>query len=494
MKKWLLSKLLFLLGFSTFAQVFQQDQFQQNNFPNPMGGQVVPEIDALLPGTGEVGAELAAHLQATLDSLGNAYGAIGLSAALLLPGDDLWAGTTGINSTMPGDTLSTEMRLGMGSVTKTFTAAVIMQLVGEGVMTLEDSIGHWLPSYPNVDSSIAIRHLLNHTSGIYNYTDSPAFWDYGNNNLDSIISPQFVLENFVDQPVFTTGATWGYSNTNYMLLGLIIESATGNVYHEEIRTRLLEPFGHATMTLHPYETPTGDMAHLWLDITGDNLPDDVFQAGITLNSIFSGAWAAGALLATPSDLVYWVKNLMTGQVVDQDLLDQMMVTEPVGLGFSYGLGLSHLQVSGSDWWGHTGGIFYQTWAFYSPTFDMGMVLMTHDASAEQLDVIYFEMVQTYLTFMPTANAEVFGNEMDLLAFPNPFSTDLLLAFDLPQSADLQLTVTNQLGQVVYEMGYDKMPQGMNNIRLENTGHWSAGIYNVELMGADWMMVEQVIKE
>lgn len=494
MKKWLLSKLLLLLGLTTFSQTIEYGPILLNEPTNILNGEIAQGVNILPPVAGDVHPELAAALQERLDSLVVEYGVQGLSAALIVPSGDVWKGASGLNSIQQDDTLTTEMLLGMGSVSKTFTGAVIMQLVEEGQLTLNDTLGQWLPAYPNVDSSITVRQLLNHTSGIFNYTDNPDFSAYLNANLSEVFEPEFVLENYVPEPSFTPGAQWGYSNSNYLLLGLIIEAITGNDYAEEVRNRLLTPNDHSTMSLHPDEMPTGEIAHLWLDLTGNGQVDDFTANGLSIDGLFSMAWAAGAFLTTPEDLAHWVKNLMTGKVVEQSTVEMMQETVPVVGNLSYGLSLMNFDVGNSQWWGHNGSIGYLTMAFYSPDLDISMVLICSQSPFDAIDDAFFELVFTYLTFMPTSDSEVLENQMDLLAFPNPFSTDLMLAFDLPSSSDIQMTITNQLGQIVHQMDYDKMPKGMNNIRLENTEHWPSGLYHVELKNENWMMVEQVVKE
>ncbi|MEO1261127.1 MAG: serine hydrolase [Bacteroidota bacterium] len=492
MKKWLLSKLLVLLGLSSFAQIFQPEN--NSLLLNEPLAPSFPQVQLTPPAAGDVDPELAAVMQNMLDSLTDLFDANGLSAAMITPSGDVWKGTSGPNSLALGDTLSVDMQLGMGSVTKTFTGAAIMQLTEEGILSVDDTIGQWLPPYPNVDPAISIRQLLNHTSGIYNFTNGSSFQFFLNSNLDSVITPEYVLENFVPTPSFPPGTSWGYSNTNYLLLGLIIEAATGNDFATEIRTRLLEPNGHSTMSLHPDEMPTGEIAHLWLDLNGDGIPDDFTAAGNSLNGLFSMAWAAGAMLTTPEDLAHWVKNLMTGQVVQQGTLDEMMEFVPLSGGFGYGLSLMRVELGGTVWWGHNGSIGYLTNALYSPELDVSMVLISNAGPFDELDFVWLALVQTYLEYTLTDTDENIMTENDLLIYPNPVYDEFLIGFDLRKKSPIQITVTNQLGQVIHQMDFEMMGAGMNNVQITDCGNWPVGIYQVQLKGADWLVSEKIVKK
>ena len=445
-------------------------------------------------GPSEISPGLAAALQAALDSLAEEYSAVGLSAALLLPDGEVWKGTSGINSFLPGDTLSTEMRMGMGSVTKTITGAAVMLLVEEGTLSLSDTVGQWLPAYPNVDPGITLRQLLNHTSGIYNYTDNPAFATYLEQNLDSLVEPEFVLQNYVEEPVFASGSQWGYSNTNYLLLGLIIEEAVGHPYRQVVRDRLLNPQGLTTMSLFPQEAPTGEMAHLWLDLTGNGVPDDFTGAGLSLNALFSMAWAAGAMTTTPEDLAHWLKNLMTGQVVSPATLDLMMDTEPVAPNFGYGLSLMNFNADNYEWWGHNGNIGYLTMALYSPDLDVSLVLISNSSPFNELDIVFFSLIQTWLQYSSTPVLDPPGHYLRLEAVPNPFSCATSLNIHLNQPSDALLKVTDTHGRLLFQTRYEGLKGGNNLVRLDAVAHWPAGLYQVALYGADWRALTKIVKE
>jgi len=226
-----------------------------------------------------------------------------------------WSGVANGQAVPLSSQASTQHYFGIGSVTKSITAAAIMLLVEDSVLRLDDSLYHWLPTYPNVDSTITIRQLLNMTSGIYNFTDHPNYVPMVISDLSRIWKPDEILQQFVDTPYFEKGTGWHYSNTNYLLLGLIIEKASGMPYHTFVRKRIFEPAGLENMAIFPYDTPPGPMATIWLDIDEDGNPDDLSQFNYSPNAMFSMAWAAGACMATPQLLTDWIYKLVSGKVI-----------------------------------------------------------------------------------------------------------------------------------------------------------------------------------
>ncbi len=500
MKKCLLSHFLLFLGFSAFAQFIEIDKGQPANFLAPDWTAAVAPTTApqalpvaTPPSFGGVDPELAAELQYVLDSMTAELGAVGLSASLVLPDGEVWNGASGQHNSA-GDQITTGMRLGMGSVSKTLTSAVIMQLAEEGALTLDDTLGMWLPQYPNVDLGITVRMLLNHTSGIYNFTNNPAFSVYLNQNLSGFIDAETVMNTWVDLPSFQPGTTWGYSNTNYVLLGLIIESVTGNDYHQEVRDRLIVPNGLTSVYLHPQEMPTGSVSNLWLDLTGDGIANDFTGAGLSDVGLFSAAWAAGAYMTTAEDAALWIKYLMTGQVVEMATLDQMKETVAAAPNFNYGLGIYNSEINGNQWWGHDGYIYYQTLALYSPDLDVSMVLMCNDGLFQDMGLIYFSLIQTYLDFEPVAVEESVFAQQRVEVFPNPFTDEILIGFELKEATHAKLKVANPLGQVIHQIDLGMLQQGVNNVQLIGCGDWPKGMYSIHLAAGEDVVSKKIIRQ
>ena len=264
---------------------------------------------------------LAADLQEALDTGAAQYGGKGFAASVLIPGEEPWLGVTGISH---GTTaISEQMLFAAGSVTKNFTAALICQLAEEGSITLDDPIHIWLQEFQNIDNSITIRQLLNHTSGIFNFTEHPDIWNSFFTNPDCFWTQEEILQNFVLPPYFSPGSNWHYSNTGYLLLGMIIEVATGSSISAEFRTRFWTPLGMTQTYLAGEETLEGDMAHGWLDIDNDGDYDDL--SSLSMRAFYSAASTAGAVFSTAPDLARWAQALFLEKiVVTQSSLDEML--------------------------------------------------------------------------------------------------------------------------------------------------------------------------
>ena len=254
-------------------------------------------------------------------------------------------------------------RFRIGSVSKTFLATVVLQLEAERRLRLDDTVERWLPGVvPNGDE-ITLRHLLNHTSGIENYTAvldlSPAGWlpqRYRSWQPDELVALATAKP-----PLFEPGDGWSYSNTNYVLLGLVVKAATGHDYATEIQRRIITPLG-LRQTESPGEKTriSGPHAHGYLPAgpeTGAK-PVDV----TTFNPSVAGA--AGDMISTTSDLNTFFKALLTGRLLPPAQLTAMTTMVE---GHDYGLGLEATHLScGVTVYGHGGGIFgYSTGSFHT---------------------------------------------------------------------------------------------------------------------------------
>lgn len=299
---------------------------------------------------------LADELQEALDLSCEINDCIGISAAVSIPGEEIWVGTSGVShDDIP---ITPDMLFSIASVTKTFTAACILQLVEEGTLSLSDSLHQWLPTFPNVDSTITIRQLLNHTAGVFDYYHHPAFWDSLAIDLSRRWSPEETL-TLVLEPYFPPGTDFRYSNTDYILLGMIIREATGHEVSAEFRTRFLDPLRLSHTFFDVEEVIPGEMAHGWADVDEDNVPDDLTPYPRT--AYYSIEWTAGAMVSIPEDIVQWAQALYGGDVLSQVSLDEMLTFYPLsGEGRAddgYGLGVSRFKpeiLHGENGIGHGG--------------------------------------------------------------------------------------------------------------------------------------------
>ncbi len=247
-------------------------------------------------------------------------------------------------------------RFRIGSMTKTFTATAMLQLVGEHRVDLDARVERYLPGivrgHGNDGRAITVRQLLQHTSGL------PDFLDYFN-PLEVLNDPlahrdplDLVNIALAHPPTFEPGAGWSYSNTGYLLAGMIIEKVTGNTYGEEIRRRIIEPLGLCETSVPgdassiPGPHPRGYVR------PGEDAPlTDITR----INPSVGGA--AGGMISSGTDVNRFLSALVRGELLHPAQLKEMMTTRPTGGsdGRAYGLGLESKPLpSGGLYWGHTG--------------------------------------------------------------------------------------------------------------------------------------------
>jgi D-alanyl-D-alanine carboxypeptidase len=335
-------------------------------------------------GTQAGSAELPRNkLQQLLDELvaTGPPGAIGLARHH----DETWRGASGLAVLDPARPMRPGLRYKIGSVNKTFVATVVLQLVGEQRLRLGDSVERWLPGLVPGGDHITIRQLLQHTSGLFDYTEDPrVFEPYQQGDLDFVWRPgQLVAIATEHPPLFAPGTSWSYSNTGYVLLGLIIEQATGSSLRQQLKARIFGPL-HLRHTSSPTTNPriAGPHAHGYLLGAGPGgTPLDV--TGLSP----SWAWAAGNMVSTVDDVARFYRALLRGRLLPDRLLREMRTTIDTGQGFRYGLGLAALRLPcGGTVWGHDGGLAgYENWALASRNGDDQVVMMinaTGDSDTE----------------------------------------------------------------------------------------------------------------
>jgi len=274
----------------------------------------------------------------------------GASAAVIMPDGSIHRIVAGFSH----DSIAIEpdMLFAIGSITKNVVAALVLQLAEEGILSLNDPISRWLPKYPYVDSTITIRQLLNHTSGLYMFWDNQKLWDDLKQYRDSVFSPETVL-SYIRDPYYSPGKDFRYSNTNYLLLAMICTRATKSTLSAEFRRRFWEPLKIEDAWLSLEEQIPQNLAHVW----GDNFENDGSYRDLTFlprASHESITYGSSGLFMTAAGLARWSDALFGGKVLTEASLNEMLRFGKGGYGL--GVGYFHSALAGGvQAVGHMGG-------------------------------------------------------------------------------------------------------------------------------------------
>ncbi|MDA0163056.1 beta-lactamase family protein [Solirubrobacter ginsenosidimutans] len=270
-----------------------------------------------------------------------AAGAPGVTA-YVDDGHRVWQGAAGVADVRTGRRLRPTDRFRAGSNTKSMVSTVVLQLVGEHRLALTDTVARRLGPVLPYANRVTVRNLLNHTSGIPDNATPPAVELFKGDPFRRW-RPEELVALVADLPQeFPAGSAWNYSNTNYTLLGMMVERSTGHTLAQEVERRILRPLGlrDSSMPLHE-PTPSGSFARGYsLDYD-----DEYNQIPETLRDVTahdsSGYFAAGNLVTTEADLARFFRALLSGRLLSPALLAEMKTTVPTsyGPGIRYGLGL-----------------------------------------------------------------------------------------------------------------------------------------------------------
>lgn len=236
----------------------------------------------------------------------------------------------------------------IGSVTKQFTSAIIMQLEREGKLGLDDPASKYIDGLPPTWSKVTIRHLLTHTSGIPSYTNLPNFLEQFSHKS---AVPKDILNTVIDKPLeFEPGSKWEYNNTGYVMLGMVIEKVDGRPYGKSLHARIIDPLG-MTQTFFTSEqtvVPNRAQGYTW------------GQKGFDNSSFINMDWpyAAGSMESTVEDLAKWDAALYTEKILPVTSWKQVWTPYVLSTGVNskYGFGWIVDKRDGVDYVEHGGGI------------------------------------------------------------------------------------------------------------------------------------------
>lgn len=264
----------------------------------------------------------------------------------------------------------------IGSITKQFTSAAIMKLVEQGRVRLDDDLSKYVPQFPLQGKKVSIHQLLNHTSGIHSYTSEPAWQKTWNDVLSPDAIIKFVAADTFD---FAPGSAYRYNNTGYVLLGMVIEKASGQKYAKYLDAQFFKPLGLRQTSYCPSKTTDPAFA-----LGYSKKPNGTVRAQFL---DLSHPFAAGALCSTVGDFVKWQRALDGGKVVSPASYALMSSADTLNDGrkINYGFGLVPGMFNGHKTVSHTGGINgFATAETYVPDDSLSIVVFTnYDAESPQ---------------------------------------------------------------------------------------------------------------
>lgn len=426
-------------------------------------------------------------LSKSLDSMQMAMNIKSLSAAMQFPDTVVWARATGISSTVPPDSVTVDDAYLIGSVTKTMTSACILQLADQGLLNLDDSLYQWLDTIPYINPNITIRQLLRHESGIYDVLGNPACQPTLLSDQDSVWNALDLVNTFIAPPQFNPGAAWAYSNTNYFLLGAIIEVVTGNTFYDELRTRFFAPLNMTTIATPAHETLSSPVAHVWMDLNNDGITEDAHNFYFNYLSLNSAAGAAGGYYATPSDITRWMRTYMRGDLLSPAMMTQAQTTVAApGLpSTTYGLGLMKKMFVGYQGYGHGGDLAYAASSWYFPARDLSITVFNNDAKFNSwtLVPVVSVLLKVYNNYLNSLTG-IYDQElkpMSLTVSPNPFNDLLNVSFVAPEENRSYKLVLNTIeGKRILEQHHLSDGSPFQQLQLSGLSNISGGLYFLTL--------------
>lgn len=305
-------------------------------------------------------ALLRAELDASLERLRAKYGMPGISAAIMFADGSIWQGAAGLADVAARRPVTPDTAFAAASVSKTFTAALILGLIEDGRLGLDSNVKAYLPKVA-LDPAITVRQLLDHTSGLRDFYFHPGI-DKALLSKPGLAWDAARSLRYVGKPYAKPGRSWHYSNTNYLVLGMLAEAVGGAPVAGQLRDRFLTPLGLRHTYYQGAEAPAGPIARGY-QFTGKDpslRPIDLSDGSkhVPFTSVVTASGAAGSIATTSGDLVRWARALYGGSALDE-ATRALMVADIAGTAqykpsVGYGLGVQAVPVAGQLSLGHSG--------------------------------------------------------------------------------------------------------------------------------------------
>jgi D-alanyl-D-alanine carboxypeptidase len=427
------------------------------------------------------------RLQFLLDSLHAANLYKGSAVCINIPGENNWYGKTGVS--YGPNSIHNRMHFGIGSQTKTFISVIMLMLAQRNVLSLDDSLHKWLPSYNNINSSITIRQLLNHTSGLDHFNQGQAFSDSVFADMSRYWTNHEMISYFTPPPLFPAGTQWSYSNTNYVLAGMIIEAATDSSESVLIKKYILDPLGMENTFYPPDDKIADTVAHGWY-----NNSDLTILYPVT-TSIYSAIDGAGCMYSCNDDMVKFYDALFTEKLINSSSLTEFLSYYPLAKNIGYGLGIFYERYSGHTFYHHGG----DYWGYSSITI--------HDsASGINISILTNRFLTNYYTIAAALLDELFfnnitavnGNENSVPVnyslsqnYPNPFNPSTKIMFSVSKHGFTEIKLFDILGREAAVIASGEFSPGNYSIDFD-ASNLTGGVYFYRMLSGDFIQTRKLV--
>jgi len=431
-----------------------------------------------------VEAELAEKLQFTLDSAVTKMKLIGVSVNMIMPDGKVWNATSGYADPYAPGNFEPDQLFWSASMGKMFTGGIIFQLAEEGKLSLEDKIGMYFNDIPYIDTNITLRELIKHRSGIAEVL-SPASTAQWYNNPDKVWTGREVLETYLKPKSFAHGTNFEYSNSNFILLAMVIEKITGNTMAHELNTRFFTPLGMQRSYYLPENQPTEPIVPCWADFNQDGVWDD--QANFIHSTCFASMVSgAGAILSQPCEFSKYTRALYGGELVNDSTLDQIKQCTNVAMGpycNGYGMATMRYSFSGKSYYGHGGDISgFTNLSIHQPETNLTLTLMINQD--RQNRALLALVLLRKINQITTGIEDYQETNFQLVKNPVDQELELILDEEKPTPAEIRSVA----GQLIKRI---ELQTGQNRI---DVSYLNTGVYQLLLNTEMGLVSRRFVKQ
>ncbi len=445
--------------------------------------------------------ELQNRFQTVLDTTmqNNPHFVAGISLAVYSEEHGFWEGTSGVSSINdPASFLTTDTLFHIYSITKTFTSAMILKLMAANQLNLDDPISQYLTiENVNINSQATIRQLLNHSTGFDDYVTNFMFLWAVQSNPTHIWEPVELLQ-YVATPDFETGTSHGYSSTNYIILGMIIETVTGNTIANLFREHFFNPRGMQHSYFTPDETVPENKAnpHDKLLVIGGTPPDAIADISFfPFDGIISATWSTGGIVSLPREIVSWGHDLWSGNILPEQASDTLINSLNNSSNYGYGVMRRNEYPNGAI--GHDGGaVGYVATLIHFPNDRITVCAMVNQGSMTVNDIAVSDFVTAIYDIATTSNVaiETYPELLpaDIFLFPNPVENILNAEFYSPNTEKIEIQLFNTSGTLVFR-NTEMVMRGKNSLKI-NVENLPAGVYFLNTSFGNKTQTKKIVKQ